>query len=129
MNIKTRLVPAYEDAFYARFPHLFADVLTGTTSVSPLTDWGIECGVGWRPLLEKLFKKLEAMVARLPKEQRKDVVVTQVKQKAGALRCYMSRAATEEMHAAINEAVDESAFLCELCGKSGCSGQCVKRGA
>lgn len=126
MNIKTRLVPAYSDEFYRRFPNLFADVLTGTKSVSPLTDFGIECGVGWRPLLEKLFKKLEAMVTRLPKDQRKDVVVTQVKLKGVALRCYMSRAATEEMHGAINEASDESAFICDLCGKDGCSGQCRK---
>lgn len=126
MNIKTRLVPAYSDEFYRRFPNLFADVLTGTKSVSPLTDFGIECGVGWRPLIEKLCKKLEAMIVAMPKDQRKDVVATQCKQKGGAMRFYVSRAATEGMHAAINEVVDESAFVCELCGKSGCSGQCRK---
>ena len=128
MNIKTRLVPAYDDAFYAKFPHLFADVLAGTKSVSPFTDWGIECGIGWRPLLEKLCKKLEAMVVAMPKEQRKDVVVTQIKQKFGSLCCYMSRAATEEMHAAISGASDDSVFVCEMCGKGGCSGQCHRRG-
>jgi len=40
MNIKQRIAPAWKDAFYARFPNLFVDVLTGTESVSTLTDWG-----------------------------------------------------------------------------------------
>jgi hypothetical protein len=114
MNIKERLVPAYEDMFYERFPLLFADVLAGTKSVSPLTDWGIECGAGWRRIIETLCEDLEAIIRAMPLSERTAYRAMQVKQK-WQLRFYMTRE-TPEMSERIGRAVDESADVCELCG-------------
>jgi len=118
VNIKTRLVPAYEDDFYAKFPLLFADVLVGTKSVSPFTDWGIECGIGWRSLLDDLLNTLEAQIGDEPERDRPTCRITQIKQKFGTLRVYMSRA-TEEMHESIARAEVASAKICESCGWPG----------
>jgi len=125
VNIKRRLVPAWEDEFYRRFPLLFADVLEGSTSVSPLTDWGIECGIGWRGLLEKVCGELERMIAAIPARNRDDYRATQVKQKFGTLRLYMGRY-TDEMVDAIRVAEMESMDTCETCG--GKANACSCRG-
>jgi len=117
MNIHSqRIVPAWKDEFYARFPHLFADVLTGTESVSPLTERGIECGIGWKKILEKLCIELEAMITTFPEAERGDFRVTQLKQKFGTLRCYMSKL-TPVMIKKIDAAEIETMKVCELCGK------------
>ena len=118
MNIRRkRIVPAYDDAFYRRFPNLFAGVLAGDKSVSPITDWGVECGIGWRArVVEPLCEKLEAMIAELPEKMRGGYRATQVKEKFAVLRFYMTRA-TAEMLSAISDAEDVSQGVCELCGK------------
>lgn len=119
MNIRHRLVPGYGDDFYARFPLIFSDVLgEKRESVSPFTDWGIECGVGWRGLLEDLFSTLEKAVKAKPKRECGDYRVTQCKQKFGSLRVYMSKL-DPYMSAAIDDAVSRSLETCESCGSAG----------
>jgi len=112
---RQRLVPGWTDAFYQRFPHLFADTLTATESVSPLTDWGIECRIGWKKIVQRLCGDLEAMIAALPEAERKEYRATQVKQKFGTLRFYMSRY-TDAMTKRIEQAENETMTVCELCG-------------
>ena len=126
MNIKRRLVPAYEDSFYERFPNLFVDALVGKKSVSPLTEYGIECATGWRKLVEDLCARIEAAIVALPESQRHAYRATQIKQKMNELRFYMTRY-TDEMTAAIADAEEECALVCELCGDRGCSGECRDR--
>jgi len=116
MNMKQRLVPAFKDDFYARFPNLFFDVLIGTESVSPLTDLGIECQAGWRRLVERLCVDLEAMIVALPEAERKNYRATQLKRKFGTLRCYMAKL-TPAMDDRITAAENESMNVCELCGR------------
>jgi hypothetical protein len=117
---RQRVVPEWTDAFYKRFPYLFADVLTGTESgaesVSPLTDWGVECGIGWYKLVERLCVDLEAMIVALPKNERVTYRASQVKQKFGTLRFYMEKE-TETMTKRIGAAENESMNVCELCGR------------
>lgn len=123
MNIKRRIVLAYDDAFYARFPLIFADVIgEKRESVSPLTEWGVECGAGWRKLLERVCEKIEAEVANLPERERPSYRVSQIKQKLGSLRLYMSRE-TDAITKAIRVAEDESLATCETCGDAGSLGK------
>lgn len=128
MNIKRRLVPAWEDDFYRRFPLLFADALTHSLARSPLTEWGIECGIGWRRLLEEVCGKLERLIAEAPAELRAGYRVTQVKQKFGSLRIYMRRY-TEEMFQVIGSAEEASLDLCEGCGAVTAVCRCSKEGS
>lgn len=67
-------------------------------------------GPGWRPLLERLLKKLDALGW--------DGEVAQVKQKFGTLRFYIG-AGSDEIYDAISEAERESAKTCEDCGEPG----------
>ena len=117
MNIKhQRLVPEWTDAFYKRFPRLFSDVLTGTESVSPLTDWGIECRMGWKKIVERLCVDLEAKIMAIPEAEQGEYRAVQVKLKFGTLRFYMSKE-TEAMTKRIDAAELESMNVCEVCGR------------
>lgn len=118
MNIRVRLVDEWDDEFYRRFPLLFADILTGTKNVSPLTESGIECRPGWRKVVESLCASLEAEIAGLPEDLRKHHRAIQIKQKFGVLRVYMSNMAPR-MIGMIHTAEEESAKTCEECGRPG----------
>lgn len=80
--------------------------------------WGFECGDGWFSLIWDLSEKLEKMILALPETDRGDYSASQVKEKFGTLRFYMS-AETEEMTAAIQAAEERSAVTCEECGEPG----------
>ena len=84
----------------------------------PSLCFGIECGEGWHNLILKLSEKLEALILQLPEVARAGVYVTQVKEKYGTLRFYMSTE-TDEMSDAIRFAEAESEVTCEICGKPG----------
>ena len=77
---------------------------------------GFECNTGWLQLLTDLSFKLEKLILEQPKP--KDFFATQVKEKYGTLRFYMS-IYSDEMEKLIEEAEDESAKTCEICGKPG----------
>ena len=72
--------------------------------------FGVECGDGWFDLLWRLCTDLELMGWQGH--------VTQVKEKFGELRFYIS-GATEEVFNRIDEATDESHRTCETCGQPG----------
>lgn len=88
----------------------------------------IECGPGWFPLLDDLSKGLELMILELKLQQGKDILeieedselpcVTQVKEKYGSLRFYMSEF-TDNMEELIEKAEKKSSETCEGCGKKG----------
>ena len=80
--------------------------------------WGFECGNGWEPLIRKLSEKLEAMILKVPTEDRQYYSAMQVKEKYGTLRFYMS-CCTDEMNKAIEIVEDESRKICETCGAPG----------
>jgi hypothetical protein len=67
-----------------------------------------ECGDGWELIIRKLAEKLEPM----------GVVATQVKEKFGTLRFYTS-GGSDAAYEAIDDATDESARTCEVCGDYG----------
>lgn len=74
---------------------------------------GFECGDGWFSLIYDLSYKLEKEIEKLPEEERP--IATQVKEKFGTLRFYMS-SETDEMDKLISDAETKSETICEMCG-------------
>ena len=79
--------------------------------------WGFP-ETGWHDLIRKASVAIEAEIMKMPKEDRPNYRATQVKEKFGTLRFYMS-ATTPEMDKAIDEAEYASAHTCETWGKEG----------
>ena len=80
--------------------------------------FGFECGNGWYRILAELSVILEDLVLREPAASWSSFYATQVKEKYGTLRFYMS-CETDAMGAAIDLAERQSEETCELCGEPG----------
>jgi len=104
-----------DSALVRDFPLLYADRSAPMTQTCMC--WGFP-GDGWEPLLRRLSEKLEPLIAALPEGEYGRPRASQVKEKFGTLRFYMS-SETAEMSAAIREAEEESARTCEVCGAPG----------
>ena len=81
-----------------------------------------ECGDGWFALLWDLSLKIEADIVAIKSVQDSNddnvPFATQVKEKFGMLRFYMS-SETEAMSEAILDAERRSGVTCEVCGELG----------
>jgi len=79
-----------------------------------------DCEDGWFDLINDLSYKLEPLILKENEEIDEDFFsyATQVKEKFGGLRFYMSTA-TDQMYELIYDAEDTSLVTCELCGKPG----------
>lgn len=104
-----------------RFPLLFAD------RHAPMQDtamcWGFSVGPGWMGIIYEAAMKLEPLlVAAIAKDPEGRGLgfyrATQVKEKFGALRFYLS-GGTDKMYAIIRVAEQQSTTTCEACGKPG----------
>jgi len=73
--------------------------------------FGLECGDGWYGILDFLCKRLTQM------DKENSCCATQVKEKFGGLRFYVSNA-TEEQWSLIQEIELLSYYICEKCGMS-----------
>lgn len=81
--------------------------------------WGFECGDGWEPLIRRGAEELEKIIASLPnKLDYYRPRASQVKEKYGTLRFYMS-SETDEMEDIISTMEEESETTCEECGAPG----------
>lgn len=83
--------------------------------------FGFECGSGWYDLILNLSIKIETLTETL----RDDGIeldylpmVTQVKEKYGGLRFYLT-VSTNKMDELISKAEDDSLHICEECGAEG----------
>lgn len=112
-KMRKPLNEAYGEDFYSRWPNLYAAMQEASPSCA-LSERGIECGRGWRPLLEKLSARLEAMILALPRQERRHYRCVQCKEKLG-LRFYMS-CQTDAMTEVIDEAEGLSLSICQDCG-------------
>lgn len=110
-----------DDKLVQDFPNLYAD-RNASMQVTCMC-WGFP-GDGWFDLIYDLSKKLEFLILLLPDEQRKEMKASQVKEKFGGLRFYMTYY-NEDMAKLIREAENKSYHICEECGKPG---QLVKAG-
>ena len=64
-------------------------------------------GPGWWDIIRNLSSELEAIIEKLPEEERLSLYVVQIKEKFGGLRFYMN-AETDEMFDLITKAEEES---------------------
>lgn len=104
-----------DKALVKDFPNLYKDRY-GDMSKTCMV-WGFP-GDGWEPLIRKVSAKLEKLILDLPEDVRGECCASQVKEKFGTLRFYMS-SSNKEMEEAINEAEAESAVTCEHCSAPG----------
>lgn len=74
-----------------------------------------ECDEGWCQLLDSLCLVIENTIKNSKLEE---TYATQVKEKFGTLRFYMS-GGNDFIDGAIDMAETHSAHICEICGKSG----------
>ena len=82
--------------------------------------WGFDCDDGWEPLIRDAASKIEPIlrdwVEKFPDEDHPRA--SQVKEKFGGLRIYMSKY-NDEISSIIDEIEDKSYSTCEICGKEG----------
>jgi hypothetical protein len=113
----------WEIEWATRFPLALSEMLMpskplDTIDAQPLARWGIEINAGWRPILERLLGRLEALIGAQPMDARDRFRVLQIKEKFGRLTVYLANS-TPDMDVAIQEAADESTRTCEVCGAAG----------
>lgn len=83
---------------------------------TPMELFGVECGKGWYPLIEPIFKYIdEYNSSRVVTEH---ITVTQVKEKWGFLHIYAD-GANDELDRMIDQAENLSKTICEECGNPG----------
>lgn len=103
-----------DEALCRDFPNLYADRhARGSCMV-----FGLSVGDGWEPLIRKLSERLEQLILEVPEDKRESYRASQVKEKFGSLRFYMT-ASSKEMEDAITLAEDECSSICEECGEPG----------
>jgi hypothetical protein len=99
----------WQKELFERFPLFFK---YKEDKLNSAMGFGFECGDGWFFLLHDLFKRIEEhFKGDIPES----FYVTQVKEKFGGLRVYIS-SAPREVHDMIWEAELRSFFVCEDCG-------------
>lgn len=104
-------------------PSLFgSETFFTVEQVGPgITSWkwfSIQCDDGWFDILLDLCTKLNAYIQTLPDNIGKEIVISQIKEKYGTLRVYLSHY-DDVMDKMIEETEEKSAHVCELCGKEG----------
>ena len=103
-----------------KFPLLYADRKASMRTTCMC--WGFSCGDGWFELIWDLSSKLEPLIEQWitenPEHKDSHPRASQVKEKFGSLRFYMS-CGTDEMYNLISEAESKSYQTCESCGKEG----------
>lgn len=105
-----------DDALVKDFPNLYADRRGDMRSTCMC--WGFDCGDGWEPLIRRCSEKLEKLILALPDPDTNMCKASQIKEKFGSLRFYMT-GETDLMSEAIREAEKESMVTCEECGSPG----------
>lgn len=110
--------PEKTKILFKTFPLLYADV--NKSPKESLMCFGVNCGDGWFNLIYKMSEKLDNIIQKI-KEENPDSQLpraSQIKEKFGLLRCYMS-SYNDSIDQAIGEAEAESSKTCEDCGQPG----------
>ena len=98
------------------FPNLYKDRKASMRETCMC--WGFEVGDGWKDLIWKASEKIEVEILKQPEDKREFYKASQVKEKFGTLRFYMT-GETEAMSKVIEEAETTSGKTCEICVKPG----------
>lgn len=81
--------------------------------IDPYTLFGVECGKGWECLYRPIFDYIEKY--NQDKDEGEKIVPFQVKEKWARLEFY-TNFTTDELQTLIDNAYNESKFVCEECG-------------
>ena len=110
--------PEKEEHLVAICPELFPK----HPELTSIYLFGFECGDGWFDLLKELIEQLKAILedrkTRVDEDEDFPMTVSQVKEKYGMLRFYMS-CSTDPVEEAIEAAERKSGKTCESCGELG----------
>jgi len=98
----------HTNKLYKDFPTLYRG--RHKTIQESCMPWGVCCGNGWFDLIYKLSQDITTLD--------KKVEATQVKEKFGGLRFYIS-SASRQVHDLVEKAGEDSYHICEECGKEG----------
>jgi hypothetical protein len=79
----------------------------------------IECFRGWQPILARMLERLEATIPHQPAGFRRGLKVKRMREKFGVLTVYLSKVATPEVQAIVDEAHAAAMVTCEVCGGPG----------
>lgn len=80
-----------------------------------LMAFGLDIGDGWLDLVNELCEELDKLIKEKYPQFKSCFEVTQVKEKFGGLRFYVS-SASEEMYDLISRYEEKSYSICEICG-------------
>ena len=105
----------FDNLLVKTFPNLYKD--RNTSARETCMCWGFP-GDGWFLIIWNLSEKIEKIILSLPEDQRAQVCASQVKEKFGTLRFYMS-VSSKEIESLIDEAEKLSETTCEDCGFPG----------
>ena len=106
------------DRLIAAFPHLYRSWQDRDMRQVWRTRQDFECGDGWFEVLWQLSAHLDTLIAKLPVSDQDAYAPTNIKEKFGGLRFYMTKR-TPEMDHAIRRTEGQSIRTCEQCGKPG----------
>jgi hypothetical protein len=107
----------------AKYPKFFHDMYNPDNPRSCM-NFGLDCGAGWREIIEEAASKIEPLIEKWLQENTVDEWwnqfprASQIKEKFGSLRLYLS-GGTDEIYKIVNEAEAKSSNVCEECGKVG----------
>lgn len=112
----------FDELLCKTFPNLYKD--RHASMMQTCMCWGFPSD-GWFLIIWNLSEKLEKMIIALPERTedtwgncREDCCASQVKEKFGTLRFYMT-GSTPEMETLIDKAEELSRITCESCGAVG----------
>lgn len=102
------------------FPELFTDY--GGDIRETLMGFGCECGDGWSEIIREMCEQLEPLVKQWVKDNPHELDLkprfSQIKEKYGTLRVYMTTS-TDDMYVITELAEYKSETTCETCGRKG----------
>lgn len=101
-----------EDDLIGRYPELFRQSKQNPVGVPY---WGLQCGVGWLPLVDKLCSAIQDRINNMKSLQ---VTIIQIKEKDGSLR--ISHLGGDNYTDGLIDMTQElSNCVCEVCGLPG----------
>jgi hypothetical protein len=109
----------YTEYLWDKYPNLYKD--KDKSIQHSLIPFGFACGDGWFDLINELSSKLEKLIEKYIEENPDDEWpprASQIKEKFGSLRCYMT-SGTDEMMKIIDEYEKKSGTICDVCGREG----------
>ncbi|HDS1693556.1 hypothetical protein ICJ54_24955 [Pseudomonas asiatica] len=101
-----------EDELIGRYSELFRQSAQNPVGVPY---WGVQCDVGWYPLIDRLCSKIQGRINNLKSPE---VTIIQIKEKDGSLRVSY-HGGDDYIAGLIDMAQELSSCICEVCGCSG----------